>query len=214
MSYKCISMNKKFILAMAVLMMLISVSSVSAGENSTDLTSMDEDVLQDSDEEILQDGDDSAQKINTKIVSDPIFGDDGDSISVVVEIWDENDEPVMNGTAALVVGDMMYGSYVENGTAVFTGVLIREGMTKAWITYFGDEYYNSSDLEVLVFVGHEIYPEIPTDELDDSLNVTASPCHPAGVKAVKDLKATGNPIFAVMLSLMIMSSAGIINRRR
>ncbi|WP_298500641.1 hypothetical protein [uncultured Methanobrevibacter sp.] len=200
-------MNKKLIFVLSIFLIVISISSVSAADNSTVLTSSDDDVLQDN-------GDVTDQYVKTKIVADSIIGEDGDSIYVPIEVLDENDNPVMNGTATLVIGEVLYTSEVKNGSAVFESVLIQEGMTKATFGYMGNEYYDSCDLEVIIYVVHETYPDIPIGDSPDISNATVIQSQPSSVKAITDSKATGNPILAILLSLMIVSSMSIINRKR
>ena len=200
-------MNKKLIYVVSIFLIVISVSSVSAADNSTVLTSGDDNLLQDTE-------DVTDQYVKTKIVADPIIGEDGDSIDVPIEVLDENDNPVMNGTATLVIGEMLYFSEVQNGSAVFESVLIQDGMTKATFGYMSNEYYDSCDLEVIIYIVHETYPDIPIDDSPDASNATAAKSQPSSVKALTDSKATGNPILAILLSLMIASSMSIINRKR
>ena len=221
MSYRYSLMNTKLIIVISVFFLFLTLASVSASENSTDLQ-LDEnlkesDVLQDSDE---VSGDESISKLDTQIVPGDIQGEEGDSVDVSFEIFDENNNPVMNGTATLSMGDKNYSGEVSNGSVSFHGIIIEKGISKAKIFYHGNDYYNSSETDIDVYLIEESYMNMPIYDDGESIG-TALYEEPytqeksvSAVKAISDSRQTGNPIFMMLLSFIIIVSSGIIVRKR
>lgn len=210
-------MNSKLILAISVLIIFFTISSVSASENSTDLEVIGDDnyqdgVLQDTDD--LNAGDSNASKLYTHIEETSFQGEVGDVTYVPVEIFDENDEPVMNGTATLLVGGVNYTTDVRNGTASFNEVSIEDGLETAMVYYNGNEYYNPSQLEIDVFVIKETYMDIPIYDTFDLSNPDIEKKQPETVvKASNRVNATGNPILVLLSSLILVALSSGFSRK-
>lgn len=215
-------MNPKLIIGISVLFLFLSLASVSAGENSTDLQ-LDEnlpesDVLQDSEP---AHGGENVSKLDTQIIPGDIQGEEGEVVYVSVEILDENNNPVMNGTATLTMGDKNYSSEVSNGSVFFDGIIMEKGISKARIFYHGNEYYNSSETDIDVYLIEESYMDMPIYD-DGAFIGTALYEEPSyssdksisTVKAISDSRQTGNPIYMMLLSFIAITTSGIIARKR
>ena len=215
-------MNTKIIIGISVLFLFLSLASVSASENSTDLQ-LDEnlpesDVLQDSEP---AHGSENVSKLDTQIIPGDIQGEEGDAVYVSFEILDVNNNPVMNGTATLTMGDKNYSGEVSNGSVFFDGIIMEKGISKARIFYHGNEYYNSSETEIDVHLIEESYMFIPIydDETFIGTALYEEPSYSSDksistVKAISDSKKTGNPILMMLLSFVAITASGIIARKR
>ncbi len=208
-------MNTKLIIGISILFLFLTMASVSAGENSTDFKTADDLPLSDAEDDV------NASKINTRIIPDDIEGEEGDAVYASFDIVDERGNPVMNGTATLKMGDKNYLGEVSNGSVLFKAVIIEKGISKATIFYHGNEYYNSSETDIDVYLIEESYMDIPIYD-DEAFIGTALYDEPSyssdksisTVKAISDSRQTGNPIFVMLLSLIVIASSGIIARKR
>lgn len=217
-------MDTKLTFVISIFFLFFLMSAVSASENATDIEMAEDSVLnQDlSVDDVLQEdsSNDNGSRLDTYIIAeDSIQGEAGSAVYFSVDILDENDNPVMNGTATLSIAGKNYTSEVLNGTAIFQGVLIEDGMKTATVYYHGNEWYNSSQMEIEVYLIEEFYFDMPV--LDETTDI-AGPLfeepqktrNHAVVKAASESNQTGNPIFFILLSLMVISSSAVINRKR
>ncbi len=196
-------MNTKLILLISIFLMFFSISSVCASQNTTD--SVSDDV--------------NSSKMNTHIVSGDITGEEGDSVYFSVDILDENENPVMNGSATLSLNGKNYESKVFNGTASFGDIEIKKGMKQGIIYYHGNEYYNDSTQTVDIYLVEESYKDIPIYDDDLDIDVSKQTENHAqrqigAVKAIDDSRATGNPIALALLGLFVITSNLIFKRKR
>lgn len=217
-------MDTKLTFVISIFFLFFLMSAVSASENATNIEMAEDSVLnQDlSVDDVLQEdsSNDNGSRLDTYIVAeDSIQGEAGSAVYFSVDILDENDNPVMNGTATLSIAGKNYTSEVLNGTAIFQGVLIEDGMKTATVYYHGNEWYNSSQMEIEVYLIEEFYFDMPvldetTDIADPLFEEPQKTRNHAVVKAASESNQTGNPIFFILLSLMVISSSAVINRKR
>ncbi len=215
-------MNTKLTFVISILLLFFLISTVSASENATDLQ-LDEnlgesDVLQDS--EVASDSE-NLSKLDTQVIPGDIQGEEGDFVDVSFDILDENNNPVMNGTATLKMGDKNYSGDVSNGSVSFHGIIIEKGISKAKIFYHGNEYYKSSQTDIDVYLIEESYMNIPIYDDEESIGsaLYAEPSYSSDksvstVKAISDSRQTANPISLMLLSFIAVASSGIIVRKR
>lgn len=194
-------MNTKLILLISIFLMIYSISSVCALENTT----------------CLEDGDANASALNTRIVCDDISAEEGDAVYFSADILDENENPVMNGSATLSLGGRNYESEVLNGTVSFPGIEIKKGMKQGVIYYHGNEYYKDSSRTVDVYLIEESYMKIPIYDDDSDIDAPQKEIRSQrqidAVKAIEDSRSTGNPIFLVLLCLFAITSSLIFKRK-
>ena len=82
--------------------------------------------------------------LNTTTESEDVSGNAGDKVTITADILDQNNKPVQNGTATLIIDGKEYNATVENGKATWEVELPSENTT-ATIKYLGNDYYNPSE---------------------------------------------------------------------
>ncbi|WP_406533466.1 hypothetical protein, partial [Methanobrevibacter sp.] len=112
------------------------------------------------------------------ITAVPVEGKVGDVVNVTAVIVDENGNPVLNGTATLVIGGVVYTADVIDGVAVFEDVILpAPGSYECEITYNGSEKYNSSSTTVDIDVSAldtSIVAEPIEGKVGEKVSVTAN----------------------------------------
>ena len=116
--------------------------------------------------------------LDTNITVEPVEGKVGDKVNVTVDVIDENGNPVLDGTAALVIGGVVYTADVIDGVAVFEDVILpAPGSYECEITYNGSEKYNSSSTTVDIDVSAldtSIVAEPIEGKVGEKVSVTAN----------------------------------------
>ena len=92
-------------------------------------------------------------KLNTTVNGDDVSGKPADIKDIPVDVLDQNNNPVKNGTVTLTLNGKTYNATVENGKAVFKDVVLpNPGDYKATINYNGTDIYNPSNSTINVHV--------------------------------------------------------------
>ena len=94
-------------------------------------------------------------EVNIDISADPVKGNSGDEVDIKVNIVDKNGNPVLNGTAVLIVYGSEYTAEVHNGTAVFVRVILPISSTAAIVKFLGNEYYEPSESTIDITIDDE-----------------------------------------------------------
>ena len=145
-------------------------------------------------------------KVNTNISADPLNGNASDIINLTVNVIDENGNPVLNGTATLIIDGVEYSAEVHNGTATFIDVILPKSSTTAILRYDGNEYYapseNTFDIKINASESVNNQTASSENEIKKSVNYSV------------DSKQTGNPIVIALLVLMCLVSNNILRRKR
>lgn len=148
----------------------------------------------------------SISKVNTNISTEPIKGNQGDKRNVTVNIIDEDGNPVLNGTATLIIDGVEYNAEVHNGTATFIDVILPNSSTTAIVKYSGNEYYSPSETTFAIEINAAEPVNNETDGENETINKQTS--------STSELKATGNPILILLLVLISLISNNILRRKR
>ena len=144
-------------------------------------------------------------KVNTNISAYPVNGNPSDKINVTVNVIDDDGNPVLNGTATLIIDGVEYNAEVHNGTATFIDVILPKSSTTAILRYNGNEYYAPSESTFDII--------IKDTEPEQNQNVSSNGIKKAVIHII-DSKQTGNPILIVLLVLMCLISNNILRRKK
>ena len=174
--------------------------------------------------------------LNTTTASNNVSGHEGDKVNITAYIVDEESNPVQNGTATLTLNGNNYTVEVKNGKAVFTDVVLPSENTTAVIKYAGNDNYNpsSTTINVTIIADPEPSPEpipdpepIPVDptpgpspnpnpnpgpDNNESNSVNGGSDENGPVE--NNMHNTGNPIFAILLVLLVLVSNVSLRRRK
>ena len=125
-------------------------------------------------------------KYDTSISADPVSGKVGDVVNVTANVTDEFGNPVMNGTASIEIGGVVYTANVTGGVVTFENVALPDENVTAEVNYEGNDYYSPSNATVEISVC-KIKTNVTVEHVEgkcgDTVSVTAE---------VKD--EFGNPI--------------------
>ena len=145
-------------------------------------------------------------KVNTNISADPVNGNASDKINITVNITDEDGNPVLNGTATLIIDGVEYTAEVHNGTATFIDVILPKSSTTAIVKYNGNEYYapSESTFDIIINDG----------EIEQNQTMSEENKVQKAVNHSIDSKQTGNPILIALLVLMCLISNNILRRKK
>ena len=142
----------------------------------------------------------------TNISADPVTGNQGDKINVTVNVTDDGGNPVLNGTATLIIDGVEYTAEVHNGTATFIDVILPKSSTSAILKYSGNEYYAPGESTFDVIINSAEEPE-NNQTVPSQNNVNKTVKHSIASQ-------TGNPILVLVLALMCLASNNILRRKR
>ena len=142
----------------------------------------------------------------TNISADPVTGNQGDKINVTVNVTDDGGNPVLNGTATLIIDGVEYTAEVHNGTATFIDVILPKSSTSAILKYSGNEYYAPGESTFDVIINSSQDPE-NNQTVPSQNNVNKTVKHSIASQ-------TGNPILVLVLVLMCLVSNNILRRKR
>ena len=139
-------------------------------------------------------------KLNTQPSADDVTGKEGEKKDIVVKIVDENNNPVKNGTATLVIDGKSYTADVVDGVAIFKDVVLPADDTVAVVYYHGNDYYNDSTTTFLIKIEKN-----ENNETNGTGKVVSEP--------TVDTRATGNPIAILLLALITLVSNRVYRKR-
>ena len=166
-----------------------------------------------------------SNRVNTNISADPVNGNPSDKINITVNILDGNGNPVLNGTATLIIDGVAYNAEVHNGTATFLDVILPKSSTTAIVKYNGNEYYapsestfdiiiNDNNSEQNQTVPAESTFDIIINDNDSEQNQSVPAESKKAVNYSIDSEQTGNPILIALLVVMCLISNNILRRKR
>ncbi|WP_407455054.1 Ig-like domain repeat protein [Methanobrevibacter sp.] len=91
-------------------------------------------------------------KLNTTVSGDDVSGKPSDEKSITINVLDQNNNTVNNGTVTLTLNGNTYNTTVDNGKAVLNVELPNPGTYDATVKYNGNDYYGSSESSISVNV--------------------------------------------------------------
>ena len=91
-------------------------------------------------------------KLNTTVSGDDISGKPSDEKSITINVLDQNNNTVNNGTVTLTLNGETYNATVDNGKAVLNIELPNPGTYDATVKYNGNDYYGSGESSINVNV--------------------------------------------------------------
>ena len=91
-------------------------------------------------------------KLETTVSGEDISGKPADEKDIAIDVLDQNNDSVANGTATLTLDGKTYNATVENGKATFNVELPNPGTYEATIKYNGNDHYEPSESSINVDV--------------------------------------------------------------
>jgi hypothetical protein len=127
-------------------------------------------------------------KLETTVSGENVYRKTGQmKKDITIDVLNQNDEPVANGTATLTLDGKTYNATVENGKAVFNVELPNPGTYNATIKYNGNDHYEPSESSINVDV-EKVNTNAPSAE-----DISGKACEKTDI-TIEIVDENGNPV--------------------